>query len=360
MNIDVGALRDLMQERGIDFESAAKAVEESLLAAYHKLDGAKKHARALLDRKNGKATILAREILSQKDNPNPKDEHDTIIYELGEEYDDTPSDFTRIAAAAARQKILQMVNQAEDFNKFGDYKNKKGQIISGVVKPFEVTAERAGREPERQLAHQKGLVKLDVGAGIEVLLPLHEQVVGEDYSPGVRFRVYVLDVNRGPKGPQITASRSHPDLVRKLFALEVPEVESGTVEIISLAREAGHRTKIAIKSNDSSVNAKGALIGPMGVRARAVMNELGGEKIDIIDYNENPAKYIANALSPSKTVGVKIVDEEAKSAHVVVPDYQLSLAIGREGQNARLAARLTGWKIDITSDGKTKAPEEAK
>ena len=145
MNIDVGALRDLMQERGIDFESAAKAVEESLLAAYHKLDGAKKHARALLDRKNGKATILAREILSQKDNPNPKDEHDTIIYELGEEYDDTPSDFTRIAAAAARQKILQMVNQAEDFNKFGDYKNKKGQIISGVVKPFEVTSERAGR-----------------------------------------------------------------------------------------------------------------------------------------------------------------------------------------------------------------------
>jgi N utilization substance protein A len=358
MNIDVGALRELVQERGIDFESAAVAVEQALLAAYHKQEGAHLHARAELNRKTGIVTVWAKEILSKRENPVATLDEDKYIYELGEEFNDTPEDFGRVAAATARQVIQQKLRQAEDFQVLGDFKDKRHEIISGVVKPFEAVDERANRRPERNFSSANGSVKLDVGNGIEAFLPLHEQAATEDYTPGARFRVYVLDVHRGQNGPQITVSRSHPDLVKKLFALEVPEIEQGIVEIVSLAREVGHRTKIAIKSNDPAVNAKGAFIGPMGARARAVMNELGGEKIDIVDWDENPAHFIANALSPSKTVGVKIIDEEAKVAHVVVPDYQLSLAIGREGQNARLAARLTGWKIDITSDGKTTAPPE--
>ena len=181
-------------------------------------------------------------------------------------------------------------------------------------------------------------------------MPLAEQVPGEDYSHGRRLRVYVVAVRRELRGPQVVVSRTHPNLVRKLFALEVPEIDKGIVEIKEIAREAGHRTKIAVKSNAPNVSAKGAFIGPMGQRVRAVTNELGEEKIDIVDYSDDPTKFVAAALSPAKVLSVTVVDESARACRAIVPDYQLSLAIGREGQNARLAARLTGWRIDIQPD----------
>ena len=185
---------------------------------------------------------------------------------------------------------------------------------------------------------------------LEALLPRAERVPGERYEHGSRIRCLVVSVRRGPRGPQVMLSRSHPNLVKKLFALEVPEVADGTVEITAIAREAGHRTKIAVRSTVSGVNAKGACIGPMGQRVRNVMSELHGEKIDIVDWSEDPAEMVAHALSPATVSSVEIVDMTARAARVVVPDFQLSLAIGKEGQNARLAARLTGWRIDIRPD----------
>jgi N utilization substance protein A len=184
----------------------------------------------------------------------------------------------------------------------------------------------------------------------EGVIPAAEQVPGESYEHGNRVRCYVIGVTRGAREPLITLSRTHPNLVRKLFSLEVPEIADGSVEIVAVAREAGHRSKIAVKSNLPGLNAKGACIGPMGQRVRNVMSELSGEKIDIIDYDEDPARFVANALSPAKVVSVSIIDQAARAARVVVPDFQLSLAIGKEGQNARLAARLTGWRIDIRGD----------
>jgi N utilization substance protein A len=193
------------------------------------------------------------------------------------------------------------------------------------------------------------MVHVDLGS-VEAVLPPAEQVPGESYHHGSRLRCYVIGVRKGLKGPSITVSRTHPNLVRKLFALEVPEIADGTVEISALAREAGHRSKVAVRSTVPGVNAKGACIGPMGQRVRAVMAELHGEKIDIVDYSDDPATFVASALSPAKVSSVEVVDLAARSARVVVPDYQLSLAIGKEGQNARLAAKLTGWRIDIRPD----------
>jgi N utilization substance protein A len=192
-------------------------------------------------------------------------------------------------------------------------------------------------------------VFIDLGK-VEATLTPGEQVPGERYVHGERIKCYVLQVHKGVRGPQISLSRSHPNLVRKLFALEVPEIADGSVEIVSVAREAGHRTKIAVRSLVPGVRARGACIGPMGSRVRAIVNELHGEKIDIIDWSDDPATLVGNALSPANVTSVEVVDAEARSARVIVPDYQLSLAIGKEGQNARLAARLTGWRIDIRSD----------
>jgi N utilization substance protein A len=201
---------------------------------------------------------------------------------------------------------------------------------------------------------EKGIIIVDLGK-LEAVLPQSEQVPGERYDHGARIRCIVVHVAKGFRGPQITLSRSHPALVKKLFAIEVPEIADGTVEIAAIAREAGHRTKIAVRSNVPGVNAKGACIGPMGQRVRAVMSELHGEKIDIIDWSEDPAHFVGNALSPAKALRVDVVDPVGRAARVIVPDFQLSLAIGREGQNARLAARLTGWRIDIKSDTEVSA-----
>ncbi|HON73723.1 MAG TPA: transcription termination factor NusA, partial [Dermatophilaceae bacterium] len=249
------------------------------------------------------------------------------------EFDDTPAGFGRIAASTARQVILQRMRDLEDEQVLGDFRGREGDIVSGII--------QQGRDPRTVL--------VDFGA-VEGVLPQAEQVPGERYLHGERLRCYVVSVKRGPKGPQIGLSRTHPNLVRKLFALEVPEVADGTVEIAALAREAGHRSKVAVTSTVPGVRASGACIGPMGARVRAVMAELRGEKIDIVEYSEDPAAFVAAALSPAKVISVEIVDRAARSARVVVPDYQLSLAIGKEGQNARLAAKLTGWRIDIRSD----------
>jgi N utilization substance protein A len=315
MDIDMSALRLLEREREISLDVLVGAIEQALLSAYHHTPGAKPHARVEIDRRTGHVTVWAQDP------------------ESDQEYDDTPSGFGRIATATARQVIVQRLRDLEDDQVLGVFRGREGEIVAGVV--------QQGRDPRTVL--------VDIG-GVEAVLPAHEQVPTETYHHGERLRAYVLDVGRGPKGPSITLSRTHPNLVRKLFALEVPEVADGSVEIAAIAREAGHRTKIAVRSTVPGLGAKGACIGPMGSRVRAVMAELRGEKIDIVDFSEDPATFVASALSPARVSSVEVVDADARAARVVVPDYQLSLAIGKEGQNARLAARLTGWRIDIHSD----------
>src|SRR6478736_7345403 len=311
----MSALRALEREKEISFPMLVEAIESALLIAYQRTDGHQPRARVELDRKNGHVTVWAAET----------DEDGSVL----REWDDTPTGFGRIAATTAKQVILQRLRDAEDEQTFGEFSGKEGDIVSGVV--------QQGRDARN--------VYVDLGR-IEAVLPPPEQVPGETYEHGMRLRCYVVQVRKGPRGPSIVLSRTHPNLVRKLFALEVPEIADGTVEITAIAREAGHRTKIAVKSNAQGVNPKGACIGPMGQRVRAVMSELHGEKIDIVDWSDDPAELVAHALSPARVSSVEIVDAAAKSARVVVPDFQLSLAIGKEGQNARLAARLTGWRID--------------
>ena len=293
MNIDMAALRMLEREREIPFETLVRAIEQALLVA--------------------------------------KDRDDEGL--VTGEFDDTPSGFGRIAAMTARQVILQRLRDAEDDAVLGEYADTEGEIVSGVI--------QQGRDPR--------VVQVDLGT-LEGVLPPQEQVPGEKYEHGSRIRCFVVSVKKGPKGPQVVLSRSHPMLVRKLFALEVPEIADGTVQITALSREAGHRSKMAVRATRSGINAKGACIGPMGQRVRAVMAELRGEKVDIVDHSDDPAQFVGNALSPARVSSVEVVDLAARSARVVVPDYQLSLAIGKEGQNARLAAKLTGWRIDIRPD----------
>ncbi|MFE9192484.1 transcription termination factor NusA [Micromonospora sp. NPDC007208] len=328
MNIDLAALRALEREREIPFDTILAAIETALLTAYRHTDGAEPHARVEIDRKSGAALVYAQEM----------DDDGSLV----REWDDTPHDFGRIAAMTAKQVILQRLREATDEVHFGEYVGREGDLVTGVVQAHETRTE-------------KGIVSVDLGK-LEGVLPQSEQVPGERYAHGERVRCVVVHVAKGMRGPQITLSRSHPALVKKLFALEVPEIADGTVEIGAIAREAGHRTKIAVRSTTPGVNAKGACIGPMGQRVRAVMSELHGEKIDIIDWSDDPATFVGNALSPAKALRVEVVDLAGRAARVTVPDFQLSLAIGREGQNARLAARLTGWRIDIRSDAEQTAP----
>jgi len=319
VDIDMSALRGLEREKEISFPLLVEAIESALLIAYQRTDGHQPKARVELDRKTGHVTVWAAET----------DDEGTVL----REYDDTPTGFGRIAATTAKQVILQRLRDAEDEQTFGEFSGKEGDIVSGVV--------QQGRDTRN--------VYVDLGR-IEAVVPPPEQVPGETYEHGMRLRCYVVQVRKGARGPSIVLSRTHPNLVKKLFALEVPEIADGTVEIKAIAREAGHRTKIAVHSTRSGVNAKGSCIGPMGARARAVMAELHGEKIDIVDWSDQPSTFLAEALQPARVTKVVIVDAEARSAQIIVPDYQLSLAIGREGQNARLAARLTGWRIDIRPD----------
>ncbi|CAM2941607.1 transcription termination factor NusA [Saccharomonospora xinjiangensis] len=332
MNVDIAALRAIERDKDIPFETVLEAIESALLTAYKHTEGHQPHAKVDIDRKTGYVRVLAYTLDANG--------------EVEEEWDDTPEGFGRIAAATARQVILQRLRDAEHEKTYGEFSAQEGEIVAGIV-------QRDAR------ANARGMVIVQVG-DTEGVLPAAEQVPGERYEHGSRLKAYVVGVARSARGPQITLSRTHPNLVRKLFALEVPEIADGTVEITAVAREAGHRSKIAVRSTVPGVNAKGACIGHVGARVRNVMSELGGEKIDIIDYSDDPARFVGNALSPAKVVSVSVVDERARTARVVVPDFQLSLAIGKEGQNARLAARLTGWRIDIRSDAAPEAEQTEK
>ena len=320
MDIDMSALRALEHDKDIPLDYLIKTLEDALLNAYHKTEGASQDARVEINRKTGRVSVLIPEL-----------DADGLV--VGER-EDTPDGFGRVAAATARQVVMQRLREAEDEQKYGKFLGVEGDIVMGVV----------------QQDRDSRTVRVDLG-NIEAILPPAEQAPGEEYTHGLRMRVYVLTVRKELRGLQVVVSRTHPELVKKLFALEVPEIEQGVVELKAIAREAGHRTKIAVASTNPDVSAKGACIGPMGARVRNVMHELNEEKIDIIDWSDDPATFLANALSPAKVVSVTVVDAAEKKARVIVPDYQLSLAIGREGQNARLASRLTGgWKIDIRSD----------
>lgn len=326
MNIDPAAVNLMAADKGITVDEAIDIIKSALLTAYRHTDGHEPNARIEIDRKTGVVRVMARET----------DQDGNLITE----WDATPEGFGRIAATTARQVFQQGVRDAENEHKFGEFSTREGEIVGGVI-------QRDAR------ASARGLVVVRMGSetkGSEGVIPSAEQVPGEEYHHGDRLRCYVVGVSRGAREPLITLSRTHPNLVRKLFSLEVPEISDGSVEIVAVAREAGHRSKIAVASKVSGLNAKGACIGPMGQRVRNVMSELSGEKIDIIDYDPDPARFVANALSPAKVVSVSVIDEAGKAARVIVPDFQLSLAIGKEGQNARLAARLTGWRIDIRSD----------
>jgi N utilization substance protein A len=256
---------------------------------------------------------------------------------IGDEQD-MPEGFSRVATSTARQVIKMKMRETNDASIVAEFTANVGDVISGVV--------QQGRDPK--------MILVNLGR-FEGRIPPQEQVPGEVYNHGDRIKCFVVEVKQGLKGPEIMLSRSHPALVKQLFALEVPEINDRIVEIMAVAREAGHRTKIAVRSHRAGVSPKGSLIGPMGARARAVMDELHGEKIDIVDWSEDPATFVGHSLAPAKVASVQITDLAGRSAKVVVPDYQLSLAIGKDGQNARLAARLTGWRIDIHPDNPIEA-----
>jgi transcription termination/antitermination protein NusA len=320
LQVDIDALQQISREKGIDLSTVVDAFETALASAYRRSAEAKgDEARATVDRQTGRITLYAQEV----------DEDGNIISEWEEE----PHDFGRIVAQTAKQVLLQRLREAEREVTYGEYVGREGDIITGVV------------------SQQGNVTLVDLGR-TEALLPYSEQVPNERLVHGSHVRALVIEVRRQPKGAQIVSSRTHPGFVAALFALEVPEIEEGIVEIKGIAREAGHRSKVAVASNDSAVDPVGACVGPQGSRVRAVMQELhneGYEKIDIVPWSDEPEKLVANALSPAKVSNVYLYPDEA-TAMVVVPDYQLSLAIGREGQNARLANRLTGWRIDIKSD----------
>ncbi|MBP7332794.1 MAG: transcription termination/antitermination protein NusA [Firmicutes bacterium] len=340
MNIDfLEALKDLEKEKGISVDVLLEAIEAALLSAYKRNFGSLQNARVHIDRETGDFRVFTQHTVKEmaedqrqeitledakKINPN---------YELGDivESEVTPRNFGRIAAQTAKQVVVQRIREAERNIIFEEFANREGDIVTGVVQRYE----------------QKN-VYIELGK-TEAILAQSEQMPGENYRQGDRIKVYIIEVRKTTKGPQILVSRTHPGLLKRLFEMEVPELLDGVIELKGVAREASARSKIAVYSKDENVDPVGACVGPKGMRVQNIVNELNGEKIDIIKWNTDPSKFVASSLSPAKVVAVEIWEEE-KVARVIVPDYQLSLAIGKEGQNARLAAKLTGWKIDIKSE----------
>ena len=315
--VDINALRSIEREKGIAFDTIIEALEGALASAYKRSQADAEEARVVIDRGSGAVTVFAQEL----------DDDGNIVAE----WEDDPHDFGRIVAQTAKQVLMQRLREAEREMTYGEYSGKEGDLVTGTLQ-----------------IHDRGLTVLDLG-NAEAVLPYAEQVPTERYEHGTRLRAYIVEVRRSFKGPQIICSRSHPNLVKELFRLEVPEIADGLVQIRGIAREAGHRTKIAVETTDANVDPVGACVGTRGTRVMAVVEELSGEKVDIIPFSDEPAQLVANALSPAKVSEVYLYPDDA-TALVVVPDYQLSLAIGREGQNARLAARLTGWRVDIKSE----------
>src|SRR4051795_2188216 len=316
------ALYTIEREKGISVEIMLEALANALVTAYKRMPDAADEALVEIDIETGDIHVIAQEL----------DEEGQVV----KEWDDTPDDFGRIAAQTAKQVILQRIREAEREMKYEEYAGREGDIVTGIIQQ-----------------NDQRYTLLDLGR-VEALLPQAEQVPYERYEHGARLKAYIVEVRKTTKGPQIVVSRTHPGLIKQLFVLEVPEIADGVVELKAVAREPGHRTKIAVWSNDHNVDPVGACVGARGGRVRMVVNELRGEKIDIVPFSEDFADYVAKALSPAKVKEV-IISDDGTQADVIVPDHQLSLAIGKEGQNARLAARLTGVRIDIR--GETQIPD---
>lgn len=326
MNLEwLEALRQIEREKGIDSEIIIQALEDALLSAYKKNYTAAEEARVEVNRESGTIHVYS-QIISEKSGE-------------VEEVEVTPRNFGRIAAQTAKQVILQRIREVERDLMFDEYREKVGDIVTGIV----------------QQSDQRYTL-VDLGK-MEALLPISEQIHGERYKHGMRIKVYIVEVRKTSKGPQILVSRTHPGLLKRLFELEVPEIAEDYVEIKAVAREPGHRSKIAVLSHDRNIDPVGACVGARGSRVRMVVNELKGEKVDIIPWSDDPKELVSNALSPSKVKEV-IIHQEEELSEVIVSDSQLSLAIGKEGQNARLAAKLTGWRIDIKSETQIKNERE--
>ena len=340
MNSDfLEALKDLEKEKGIAVDVILEAIEAALLSAYKRNFGSLQNARVHIDRDTGDYKVYSQRTVVEE----VEDDRVEISLEEAQKIDPrfnledvvenevTPRNFGRIAAQTAKQVVVQRIREAERNIIFEEFSNREGDILTGIVQRIE-----------------NKNVFVELGKTEAILTP-SEQIPNEEYRHGGRLKTYIVEVRKTTKGPQILVSRTHPGLLKRLFELEVPELQEGVVELKSIAREAGYRSKIAVYSKDENVDPVGACVGPKGMRVQNIVNELNGEKIDIVKWNQDPSKYVASSLSPAKVVAVEVWEDE-KVARVIVPDYQLSLAIGKEGQNARLAAKLTGWKIDIKSE----------
>ncbi|NLS44937.1 MAG: transcription termination/antitermination protein NusA [Firmicutes bacterium] len=348
MNFEVvQALKQLEKERGIPRDAVIEALEVALVSAFKRHYGTSQNVKVQIHPETGQISVFAyKSIVEEPCDPRLEvslDEAQEINseYQIGDalEVEVTPGEFGRIAAQTAKQVIVQKIREAERGIIYEEFSNREGEVVTGIVQ----------RRDERN-------VIVDLGR-IEAVMPISEQVYQESYSYGDRLKVYILETHKTPRGPQVLVSRSHPALLKRLLELEVPEIHDGLVEIKGIAREAGNRSKVSVLSYDPNVDAVGACVGPRGMRIQRIVSELGGEKVDIIQWHDDPGIYVSNALSPARVILTR-VNEEDHVAMAIVPDNQLSLAIGKEGQNARLAAKLTGWKVDIKSDSQARALED--
>ncbi|MEW6244009.1 MAG: transcription termination factor NusA [Bacillota bacterium] len=344
----MAALSQIEREKGISKEVLLQAIEAALISAYRRNFGSSQNVRVQIHRTQGDIHVYARRTVVDKVTDMRTeislDEAQAInpTYSIGDEveFEVTPKEFGRIAAQTAKQVVVQRIREAERGIIYEEFSNREGDVVTGVVHRTE---------------HRN--IYIDLGRTEAILTPA-EQAPGEVLKPGERVKTYVIEVKKTTKGPSILVSRTHPGLLKRLFELEVPEIHDGIVEIKGIAREAGSRSKVSVHSRDPNVDAVGACVGPKGLRVQTIVNELRGEKLDIIKWDPDPATLVANSLSPAKVVSV-VIEETERVARVVVPDFQLSLAIGKEGQNARLAAKLTGWKIDIRSESQAKKAEDS-
>lgn len=339
------ALEQIGKEKGINADILIEAIEAALVSAYKKNFGTAQNVRVSIDRVTGTVKVFARKTvveevdddfleisLEEARKTDPRKNIGDIV-----EIEVTPKNFGRIAAQNAKQVVIQRIREAERVIIYEKFIEQENEIVNGIVQRVD-----------------KRNVYIDLDQ-VEAIMPPNEQIPNEEYHVNDRIKVYITEVKKTTKGPQITVSRTHPGLVKRLFELQVPEIIRGEVLIKNIVREAGSRTKISVYSNDPNIDPVGACVGQYGIRVQKIVEELGGEKIDIIKWSKDPKEYIANALSPAKVIDVLIEDESSKSAKVIVPDNQLSLAIGKEGQNARLAAKITGWKIDIKSESQAQS-----